>query len=121
MLLITSILLLVFAPALYNFLWKAIQPDEMLGIWQRVIDWVYGKGWHKLSDFLGGCQVCFAHFIAWVGYVLWAILNYNQLGWLVYLLWMGVVTVMWYVNLASKLLLDILAEKAEYYKKKNES
>lgn len=114
MLITISILLLLGTPPIYNFLWKAIQPNEMFGVWQAVIDWVYGKGWHKVSDFIGGCQVCFAHFVAWLGYIVWASLWGH---WLVFLLWMVLVPVVWYVNLASKLLLDVLAEKAELYKK----
>lgn len=89
----------------------------MFGFWQGVINWVFGKGMHKLSDFIGGCQVCFAHFIAWVGYIIWGVLWGH---WLTLVLWIGVVPLIWYINLASKLLLDILSERLEQLKKQNE-
>jgi hypothetical protein len=117
---IATILYIILTPAVYNFLWKAIQEGEMFGKWQLVVEWVWAKGYKKLSDFIGGCQVCFAHFIAWLGYVLWSVLCYEHLEWLVFVLWLGVVPFIWYLNLISKLALDVLAEKAEKLKRENE-
>lgn len=117
MFIIVTILLFVATPAIYNFLWKAIQRGEMFGAWQDVVDWVYGKGWHKVSDFIGGCQVCFAHFCAWLAYITWAVI-WDR--WYVWVLWMAIVPLVWYINLGSKLLLDVLAEKAKELKDIND-
>lgn len=117
MFLIITILLFTSTPAIYNFLWKAIQRGEMFGAWQDVVEWVFGKGWHKVSDFIGGCQVCFAHFIAWLAYITWATICGE---WYVWLLWTAMVPMLWLVNLYSKHILDILTEKSEIYRLKKE-
>lgn len=117
---IITILYIITTPAVYNFLWKAIQPNEMFGAWQRVIDAVYGIGLHKLSDFIGGCQVCFAHFISWLAYIVWVCFTWNIVGYWSLLLWIPCVTFVWMLNLSSKHALDILAEQAKKLKEEND-
>lgn len=76
------IMLLLGTPCGYSFLWRAIQPGEMFGFWQRTIKWAYGIH-PNLSDFIGSCQICFSHFIAWVSMGVFIGLTYKlwPFGW----------------------------------------
>lgn len=87
----------------YHFLWKAIQPGEMFGHWQRVLKWGYNKN-EYLERFLGGCQVCFAHFCAILGFIAYTIfMNVMDLdvikGWLHAIWYLFYVSLVWWVGM----------------------
>lgn len=119
MFLVANILMVLFMPCMYCFLWKAIQPGEMFGIWQRVIDKVYSFS-PNISDFLGGCQICFSHFCAWIAFAImvsicwqsWPMNVWQSIayGW-------GVVTFMWWTGLMFNQWLQLIMHK-QYLKGK---
>lgn len=77
----------------YHFLWKATHHGEMFGAWQKVIDWLYGNNWIKLSDFLGGCRVCFGHFTSILGFIAYVAFMYNMDLYII----KGWLNVIWYL------------------------
>lgn len=117
---IITILYILAMPAMYNFLWKAIQRGEMFGKWQDVLDWLFAKGYKNLEKFLGGCMVCFSHCIAWLAYIAWAIISSKYIEWWYFtFLWIVLVPITWYLGVMSKHLIDVLAEKVEKLQKEN--
>lgn len=109
---ILTIMYFVCAPAVYNFLWKAIQPDEMFGAWQKIIDWMYRRS-ENLAKFIGGCQDCFANFIAWLGYITWACFGSLFIEWWWFtFLWLAIIPLVWNINVLAKHFLDVLAKKS---------
>lgn len=77
MFLVYYLLFLIGTPCLYNFLWKAIQQDQMLGKWQDVLAWLYEQGYKNLEKFLGGCELCFSHFVSWLSLAIFCGLLYR--------------------------------------------
>jgi len=68
----------------------AIQEGQILGAWQKVLTKLYAKhdNWEK---FLGGCYMCFSHFIAILTFIPYAIFNLS--GWWLFLYLLYVPTV----------------------------
>jgi hypothetical protein len=122
MLALFYILYIAATPCLYNFLWKAIQPGEMLGKWQKVLDWIWNYS-KQLEKFLGGCEICFSHFISWLGLACFVCFTWNHisLSWYQWIIlgWMSI-SLTWYLGLYSKQLLDIGAAKRDKLNKENE-
>lgn len=54
----------------YVFLWKATQEGQIFEKWQSVLRYLNIKGYYKTAMLLGGCEMCFAHFISWVVYAI---------------------------------------------------
>jgi len=48
----------------FKFLLIATQRGQFLGKWQDVLEWLYGKGFKNAEKLLGGCGMCFAHFMS---------------------------------------------------------
>lgn len=115
---IALIIYIVGTATSYNFLWKAIQYGEMFGWWRtHVIDYFFGKGYRKLADFLGDCQICFAHFIGWLNFIPFFVIGYRCIHWhtgwwlfwqILLAVWVGlvIITIGWWVSLFSKSILD---------------
>lgn len=116
MFLVYYIIFMVGTPCMYNFLWKAIQEGEMLGAWQKVLEWLYSQGHKSLEKFLGGCEVCFSHFISWVGIGLFILFTYRiwPLGFFETLALMFFpLFINWFTGLWLKQSLDIRAAKRQ--------
>lgn len=62
-------LFVLFGVCLFKFLFTAIQEGQMFGKWQGVIDKLYTVN-RGASMLLGGCGICFAHFISIVTFAL---------------------------------------------------
>lgn len=85
----------------YHFLLKAIQPGEMFGAWQKVIDGAY-KVHPMLSNFIGACFVCFAHLVAILGFIAYTVFMFEMdlhivHGWLHALWYLFYVALTWYI------------------------
>lgn len=61
----------------FVFLWNATRRGNFLYKWRKIPDFFYRKGHHEIADFLGECQICFAHFIAWLSFILNAVMLRN--------------------------------------------
>lgn len=87
-----AILFILGAACLSWVMFQAIQPGQMLGAWQRVLDKAYTRS-KMLEMFLGGCYKCFAHLWGVVGFVayLLAQYKYDWLGWWNALIYFGFV------------------------------
>ena len=81
-------------------LFQMIQPDQILGGWQKVLDKVYSKS-IPLAMLLGHCYKCFAHLIGLIGFILylWVQYNINWLGWWNVLIYLGFVPAVIVVSL----------------------
>lgn len=103
-------------PCMYNFLWKAIQPGEMFGFWDKVWNWLYSKGYKNIANFLGGCEVCFSHCISWVSLIMfcalaspiWVFAWYETVLIVLFPLFIN-----WFTGLWMKQAMDIRAAKRE--------
>lgn len=83
----------------YKFLSIAIQPGGFLGFWQHVLNWMYGKGWEYAEKFLGGCAICFAHFVSICSFFSYLLFMVSCVGWLPIQNTIAkvVVSIIWYV------------------------
>jgi hypothetical protein len=66
--------------------YQAIQEGQILGGWQRVLKYLYAKGFDNLEKFLGGCYMCFSHFMGIVTFVVYGCLFLSGWQWLLYIL-----------------------------------
>ncbi len=80
-------------------LFQAIQSDQILGFWTRlVLDKLYRKAeessTHRfLEMFLGGCYKCFSNFIGQLTFIIYVSLFHVEYGWwnvLIYFLYVSV-------------------------------
>lgn len=74
---------LLFTVAMFHFVWKAIQPGAMLGKWQTALDWMYEHKMKGIAQMLGGCKMCFAHYMAIFGFVCFYVFTSNMELWIV--------------------------------------
>lgn len=83
MLIIITILFILGGACLSSVLFQMIQGGQILGAWQRVLEWVYSKGWKKMEMFLGGCYKCFGNFIGHVSFGAYLLFqaHYYWIGW----------------------------------------
>lgn len=83
----------------FKFLYTAIQPGQMLGKWQKVIDYVFEKGHHNAAKLLGECGMCFAHLISQIGFTAYCLFMTKCVGeWVTAPGWWAIpVNIIWYV------------------------
>lgn len=118
-------MLMIGTPCVYCFLWKAIQHEEMFGFWQKVIDKVYSYS-ENLAKFIGDCQICFSHFIAWVCMAVFVALNWYDwpFRWYTSIVFVLVhISILWWLGIVAKQVMDkkmheafIKEKEAEYLK-----
>lgn len=79
----------------YVFLWKATQEGQIFGSWQSVLRQLNIKGHFKTAMLLGGCEICFAHFISWVAYAINISLLWDD--WPMHGLWVNIIYALFFI------------------------
>lgn len=92
---------------LNKFVWMLIQPEQLLGKWQNVLDKLYASespSIQLLGKLLGNCEMCFYHLWAIIGFVLYNIVARNLgayliTGWANIAWYFFYVPMVWYLSL----------------------
>lgn len=103
MFIIYTLLFMFSSVGMFKFLWIAIQEGQMFGRYQKLLDWLYSKNLYNLEKFLGGCEVCFAHFVSIISFIIYNIFMremelYLVRSWLNLVWYIVYVMTVWYLS-----------------------
>lgn len=103
MFIVYTLLFMLSGVAMFKFMWLAIQEGQMLGKYQRFLTYLRNRGLYNLENFLGGCEMCFSHFMAIVSFILYNIFMremdmYLVKSWLNIVWYLVYVCTVWYLS-----------------------